>query len=241
MTYAYTSPWGPINRRFFFEDPGKVAVLNAVNHQLSEHGDESPIAISKQELIMHIRLMHRSYKPFDEELYRPLITGQDDFITYAYTSVGWTVTEDKGHFYFTEPPPKQLGTLYPDTELPGRHLRHISMDRGNPAPIVTGILADRDADFWMDRIEREPDVPIGAGVPDQGDKDKESCRSIAAPIDYGPACPYVPDEIPEPTVPHCGSSRDGEDCFAKYCPQMVEYQGVCPYYKAWNDYWEQNE
>lgn len=104
MTYAYTSPWGPINRRFFFDAPGKVIVLNAVNHALAKPGNESPIVISKKSLMIHVRLMHmsRGYKDY-EELYRPLITGQDDFITYAYTSVGWTVTEDKGHFYFTEP------------------------------------------------------------------------------------------------------------------------------------------
>lgn len=112
----------------------------------------------------------------------------------------------------------------------------IGFPSSNPAPIVTGILADRDADFWMDRIEREPDVPIGAGVPDQGDKDKESCRSIAAPIDYGPACPYVP----ETALRHCRSGRDGE-CNWDECPQKANYQSYCPYAKAWEDYWEQFE
>lgn len=212
MTYAYTSPWGPINRRFFFEDPGKVATLGAVNHALSKESDESPIVISKQELWTHVQLMHRGYPDFDEEIYHSLITGQDDFIKHAYTSVGWIVSEDKGHFYFTEPPPKQLGTRYPDTELPGRELRDISMDRGKAQSHITPI--DRDVGFWMERIEREPDVPISAGVP---------------------------DELPEPSVPRCQSSRDGEECFWDKCPQKANYQSYCPYAKAWEAYWEQFE
>ncbi len=134
MTHAYTSPWGPINRRLFFEDPGKVSVLNAVNHQLSEQSEKSPIAVSKKTLALHVRLewrTHRGYTEFDEELYRPLITGQDDFITYAYTSIGWIVTEDKENFYFTEPPLAQLGALYPDTIL-NSHIKDVLETKGYP-------------------------------------------------------------------------------------------------------------
>lgn len=211
MTYAYTSPWGPINRRFFFEDPGKVLVLNAVNHALSEPGEEPPITISKKALMNHVRFMHRGYPNYGE-LYRSPITGQDDFIKRVYTSVGWIVTEDKGHFYFTDPPPKQLGTMYPDPLLPGRHLKNISMDRGKSISRITAI--DRDENWWASRIENEPDVEIAAGVP---------------------------DEIPEPKLPHCHSSRDGEDCNWDGCPQKINYQSYCPYAKAWDDYWEQFE